>query len=390
MDYPIRILLVDDRPDEYTSVEALLAGTPYKLVGATSGMEALRRLLEDEFALIIMDVMMPDMNGFETARRIKMRNKSRDIPIIFLTSLTSELENNMQAYSAGAIDYISKPFQPDILKSKIEGFVRLYQARKELELKSKQLEEANRVLAELKETAETALSIKSGFLAMMSHEIRTPLNGIMAMSDMLRNAKLQPEERGLAEIIHTSGQALLEVINHILDFSKIESGKMELEHTLFDCRSSVTETINLFKASANAKQLTLEADIAPDIPVLLVGDPNRLRQILNNLISNAVKFTERGGVNVKVRKGRQRSESVELIFVIEDTGIGVPPDKIKLLFQPFTQMGAEISGKFGGTGLGLSISKMLAEMMGGEIGADPGRTTGAAFRFTVWADTGKV
>lgn len=389
MDYQVNVLLVDDRPDEYTSVQALLADKPYQLVHATSGMDALKFLLEQEFALIIMDVLMPDMDGFETAKRIKMRKKSRDIPIIFLTSLTSELENYMMAYTAGAIDFLTKPFHPLVLKSKIDGFVRMYMARKDLQLKTQELEAANVVLTELKETAEVALRIKSGFLAMMSHEIRTPLNGIIAMSDMLRTSELSTDDQEMAEIIHTSGHALLSVINHILDFTKIESGKMELDYHLFDLHSCLKETIDLFRALAMERNLQLELNVDPAIPTFLIGDSNRLRQVLNNLIGNAIKFTSWGSVKVHARLRQAIDGVLQLEFIVEDTGIGIEADKMKYLFQPFTQIGATISRKYGGTGLGLSICKMLVELMGGTIYARPNVEQGAAFVFTIQVTEGK-
>lgn len=389
MDYPVNILIVDDRPDEFLSVQALLADKPYRLVHATSGMDALKHLLEQEFALIIMDVLMPDMNGFETAKRIKMRKKSKDIPIIFLTSLTSELENYMMAYTAGAIDFLTKPFHPLVLKSKIDGFVRMFQTRKELQLKTQELESANVVLTELKDTAEVALRIKSGFLAMMSHEIRTPLNGIIAMSDMLRTSELSSDDLEMADIIHTSGHALLSVINHILDFTKIESGKMELDYELFNLHSCLKETLDLFRALAMERSLALEMRIDPNIPALLVGDSNRLRQVLNNLIGNAIKFTASGSVKVHARLRQAMDGVLQLEFLVEDTGVGIPDDKMKYLFQPFTQVDATINRKFGGTGLGLSICKMLVELMGGTIYARAGMEQGAAFVFTIQVTEGR-
>jgi len=392
MDYPVNILLVDDRPDEYTSIAALLADKPYQLLGAASGMLALKALLENEVALIIMDVLMPDMNGFETARRIKMRKKSQDIPIVFLTSLTSELQDYMKAYSAGAIDYLTKPFQPDILRSKIDGFVSLYKARKELQIKSDQLQQrtaeleaSNRALMELKEKAEVALRIKSGFLSMISHEIRTPMNGILSMSEMLLEAELKPQDRRTAEIIHKSGRGLLSVVNQILDYSKMESGKMELDYRPFEVEECLGETLDLFKGLALEKNLSLESYLDPSVPAVLEGDSNRLRQILINLIGNAIKFTESGGVKIYVNKRDETEETVQLEFVVEDSGIGIPQEKMDELFQPFIQLQTPFASKQEGTGLGLSICKTLVELMGGTIYATSQVGDGTMFIFTMIA-----
>jgi signal transduction histidine kinase len=224
---------------------------------------------------------------------------------------------------------------------------------------------------------------------MMSHEIRTPLNGIIAMSDVLRTSELGADDLEMAEIIHTSGHALVSVINHILDFTKIESGKMELDYELFNLHSCLKETVDLFRALAKERNLVLETSIDPAIPALLVGDPNRLRQVLNNLIGNAVKFTESGSITVHVRLRQAVDKVLELEFIIEDTGIGIPADKMKYLFQPFTQIGTTINRRSGGTGLGLSICKMLVELMGGTIYAKPDAERGAAFIFTIQVSEGQ-
>ncbi|MFD2331094.1 ATP-binding protein [Cohnella sp. GCM10020058] len=404
MGHRVHILLVDDRPDEFLSIQAILADSPYKLVSASSGAEALKCLLKNDFALIIMDVLMPDMNGFETARRIKTRKKSQDIPIIFLTSLTSELDNYKQAYSAGAIDFMTKPVHPEVLKSKIDGFVRLYLTRLELERQTKelaaktqeleaktseleaqaqQMEIANRELTLMKETAETASQIKSGFLATMSHELRTPLNGIIAMSELLMESELRASDRDMVDIIRTSGNALLSIISHILDFSKIESGKMDLELAPFNLANCMKETADLFIALLREKGLTLTTEIDPAIPSLLLGDPNRLRQVLNNLIGNAVKFTSTGGVRVYARLLRRQDAELELEFAVADTGAGIPEGQYHRLFQPFSQLEGTQGGKNGGTGLGLSICKTLVELMGGRIYAKKDVFQGAAFVFTI-------
>jgi len=390
MDYPIKILLVDDRPEEFTSIQAILADKPYEVIGATSGMDALKLLLENEFALIIMDVLMPDMNGFETAKRIKMRKKSQDIAIIFLTSLTSELEDYMMAYSAGAIDYLTKPLHQEILRSKIDAFVHMYPAKRDLHLRTMQLEartleleETNRRLTQMKETAEIASSIKTGFLAMMGHEIRTPLNGILAMSNLLLESELNEEDQETAEIIHQSGIGLLSIINHILDYSKLEAGKMEIDNEPFALSQCLSESMDLFRALSRERNLSMETYVDPTIPAIVVGDPNRLRQVLNNLIGNAIKFTDSGGVKVYVYKREETGETLKLEFIIEDTGIGIPADKMGYLFEPFTQIHSTLTKKLGGTGLGLSIVKNLVEMMGGTVNATSKLGDGTMFIFSI-------
>lgn len=521
--YAAEIMVVDDNPTNLKLLTEILSSEGYKVRPANGGELALLSVAFKTPDLILLDIKMTGMDGYEVCRRLKVEEKSCEIPVIFISAL-DDVEDKVKGFNLGAIDYISKPFQANEVLVRVKNHLQLKQMQIQLkktnailmaeiaerklieeslfkekerfkitllsvgdgvistdnkgkieivnevaqallgwsqeEARGKDFGEVVHIISAItrekcedpvqkvietgkiiglanhtvliakdgteRHIADSAAPIKdengnitgvvlvfrdvteemekqeeiikskeeaavanaaniakSQFLANMSHEIRTPMNGFLGMIQIIEMTELTKKQREYMEIVRTSSDALLKIINDILDYTKIEVGKMKLEKIVFHLRKVINDVASLFKLSAVGKGVILEVSIGSDVPENFIGDPFRLRQIISNLIGNAVKFTNEGRIDVFIRMAEVRnSAEVKLEFVVKDTGVGIPDDKRNILFKSFSQADDSNTRKYSGTGLGLAISKSLVELMEGEIWVESREGKGSSFYFT--------
>ena len=412
----VNILVVDDRDENLMAVEAVLSDPGYRVVRARSGREALKEVLDQDFALILLDVVMPGVDGYETATLIRERQRSRQTPIIFLTANDWGAQHVFRGYTVGAVDYLVKPVPADVLRSKVAVFVELFNRQEALRIGQEELErtiadrtrelaQTNKALqAEIEERskierervqllkreqaarleAERANRLKDEFLATLSHELRTPLNAIMGWAHVLGQSSHDRDTvQRASAVIRQNATSQSQLIDDILDVSRIVGGRLVLDTQLVDLHIVIDDAIDSLMPAASAKSIQVVRSLDRNIKV--VGDRDRLQQVVWNLVSNAFKFTPKGG-RVEIGLAEVQGDAE---IEIRDTGIGISAEFLPFVFDRFRQADSSMSRRHSGLGLGMAIVRHLVELHGGTVSVESaGENQGATFRLRLAGHSG--
>ncbi|CAN5457915.1 response regulator [soil metagenome] len=362
-----KILIVDDRPENLYSLESMLDQEDREILKAHSGEEALRIAFREDLSLILLDVQMPDMDGFEVAHMLKSTKRTRKTPIIFVTAISKEKKYLLQGLGEGAVDYIFKPLDTEITRAKVETLLQFYSQQKELESK-------NTELARLNEE-------KNYFMGVASHDLRNPLGNIIALASFIEEEAahtLSDDHKQYLDVIISSGKQMINMLNTLLDLTKIESGNMTLELQQIRINELIQQVITENRISANQKNISIEFSYSDNLPATLM-DPMQMKQVLTNLLSNAIKYSER---NTVVEITADNKEDNILISVI-DQGQGIPENEQSGIFTPFYKSSVKSTAGEKSTGLGLTIVQKVIDAHGGKIWVKSQVGTGSTFNFSI-------
>ncbi|MGE0086421.1 MAG: response regulator [Desulfococcaceae bacterium] len=403
-----KILIVDDTLENLQFLSYMLRQNAYSVTAAADGPSALMIAANDPPDLVLLDIRMPEMDGYEVCAHLKSDAKTKNIPVIFLSAL-DDLQNKIRGFSLGGSDYIAKPFQYEEVLARVNTHVSLRQMQQSLEQQNillhreitqrrnaeEALKKANEELeiriqdrtAELlkaKNAAESANRAKSAFLASISHEFRTPLNPIIGMTDfLLRNALPGSKEEHSLSIIAVSGKQLLDMVEELISLVRMEADGIQLKNHMVELIPFLKSAAANLSYAAGKKGLKVRHETYGAVPVQIVTDPEVLNSILDRLGKNAVKFTEKGEIIISVRKICENETSPMLCFSVEDKGAGIPADRMQHIFEDFTQADDSLTRRYEGIGLGLTIIRRLVHHLGGRIWAESIEKKGSTFHFTV-------